>query len=60
MAYRQEKRRAFEDTQRLERYRQLAGILEQLVDQQAQLIREQRALLAEQRKLLQRLFERLE
>ena len=44
----------------LERYRQLAGVLDQLVEQQAELIREQRALLTEQRTVLQRLFDRLE
>ena len=56
VAYRQKKRRALEDTEWLERYRQLAAVLEQLVDQHVQLMRQQRALLAEQRELLQRLF----
>lgn len=59
MAYRQKKRRAVEETEWLERYRQLAAVLEQLVAQQAQLITQQRALLAEQRELLRRLFGRL-
>lgn len=59
VAYRQKKRRAMEETEWLERYRQLAAVLEQLVDQQAQLITQQRALLAEQRELLRRLFGRL-
>jgi len=60
VAYRLGKRRSLEEAQWLERYRQLATVLEQLVEQQAQLIREQRGLLAEQRELLRRLFERLD
>ena len=60
VAYRQRRRQALEDAHWLERYRQLAEVLDQLVGQQAELIREQRALLTEQRTLLQRLSERLE
>lgn len=59
VVYRLEKRRTDEEAQWLERYRQLANILEQLVIQQADLIREQRALLAEQRDLLHRFLDRL-
>lgn len=60
VAYRQEKLRAFDEAQWIERYRQFVAVLEQLVEQQSQLIREQRSLLAEQQKLLRRLFERLD
>lgn len=60
VAYRRRRRKALEDAHWLERYRQLAAVLDQLVEQQAELIREQRTLLTEQRTLLQRLFERLE
>jgi hypothetical protein len=60
VAYRQKKRKVLEDVHWLERYRQLAAVLDQLVEQQAELIREQRSLLTEQRTLLQRLSERLE
>lgn len=58
--FNQKKRRTLEESEWLERYRQLAAVLEQLVDQQAQLIKQQRTLLAEQRELLQRLFGRLD
>jgi hypothetical protein len=60
VAYRQRRRQALEDAHWLERYRQLAAVLDQLVEQQAQVIREQKALLAEQRQLLQRLLQRLD
>lgn len=60
VAYRRRRRKALEDAHWLERYRQLAAVLDQLVEQQAELIREQRALLTEQRTLLQRLFEGLD
>lgn len=60
VAYRQRRRQALEDAHWLERYRLLAAVLDQLVEQQAELIREQRALLTEQRTLLRRLSERLE
>jgi len=59
VAYRLKKQKVLDDAQWLERYRQLATVLEQLVEQQSQVIREQRDLLAEQQELLRRLLEQL-
>lgn len=56
VTHRLRKRRESEATRLLARYRDLTGVLEHLLTQQAELMEEQRALLEEQHRLLRRLL----